>query len=135
MLTIKLKTKLKTKSKSKSKSKSKIIGSKQESVALKFLTKRNLKLICRNFNCKVGEIDIIMQDQEYLVFIEVRYRKLNSYVSACESVNYHKQQKIIRASTYYLLQHNLYDKTPIRFDIIAIDNHPIHPINWIKNAF
>ena len=137
MIKLGLNIKLKSKPKPISKpiSKSKLIGNKQELIALKFLTKRHLKLICRNFNCKVGEIDLIMQDGEYLVFIEVKYRKSSSYVNACESVSYHKQKKIIRASTYYLQIKNLYDQIPVRFDIIAIDDHPTHPINWIKNAF
>ena len=113
------------------------IGFKQEQVALNFLKKKGLKLISQNFSNKGGEIDIIMKDikKNEIIFIEVKYRKSNLYGTAAEMVTYQKQQKIINTSIYFLKKHNLYDKIPIRFDIIAINNDPISPIEWIQNAF
>ena len=111
------------------------IGAKQESIALKFLQQKGLKLITKNFRSKIGEIDLIMHDTTQIIFIEVRYRNLKSHGTPAETVNYTKQQKIIKTSTIYLIQNNLYDKVNIRFDIISINNDPVSPIEWIKNAF
>jgi len=112
-----------------------IYGFKQENIALKFLKKRGLKLIEQNYNTKLGEVDLIMREGNTIIFIEVRYRRSSAYGSACESVTYYKQQKIIKASTVYLQRNNLYDRVNIRFDIIAISSDSIHPIEWVKNAF
>ncbi len=111
------------------------IGDEKEALALKFLQNRGLKLITKNFNTKMGEIDIIMRDKYQIIFIEVRYRKSSSYGSAAESVSFNKQQKIIRTSLYYMQKAGLYEKVPFRFDIIAINDDPTCPIEWIKAAF
>jgi putative endonuclease len=111
------------------------IGFKQEKIALGFLRKKGLKLIKQNFNTKYGEIDIIMRDNTQIIFIEVKYRKSDLYGQASEMVTYSKQKKIINTSTCFLKKYNLYDKIPIRFDVISINNNPISPIEWIQNAF
>ena len=114
---------------------SNIIGSQQEKKALNFLKSKGLKLIKQNFNTKYGEIDIIMRDHNQIIFIEVKYRKSSLYGEASEMVTYSKQKKIINTSTCFLKKYNLYDKIPIRFDVISINNNPTSPIEWIQNAF
>ena len=111
------------------------IGDKKEATALKFLQHKGLKLITKNFNTKMGEIDIIMTDKSQIIFVEVRYRRSNSHGGAAESISFSKQKKIIRTSLYYLQTKGLYEKVPFRFDIIAIDDDPVCPIEWIQNAF
>jgi putative endonuclease len=107
-----------------------------ESVAFKHLKKFKLKKIEKNFNCKVGEIDLIMQDQDTLVFIEVKYRKNDDWVSASESVTKSKQRKIIKAAQLYLLQNKKYKDWNCRFDVVSIQGEKDSAeINWIKNAF
>jgi putative endonuclease len=109
------------------------IGFIAEKYACDYLQKQGLKLITSNYRCRVGEIDLIMQDNEFLVFIEVRARTSATHGNALESVNYFKQQKLIKAATYYLLQQKCMD-LPMRFDIFALDG--IKPtVNWVKNAF
>lgn len=88
----------------------------------------------RNYLCKMGEIDIIMQDRQTLVFVEVRYRKRSSFGSASESVTRSKQQKLIRAAQHYLSRHNQHHR-PCRFDVLAINGQADQPIEWIPNAF
>lgn len=85
-----------------------------------------------NFYCKIGEIDIIAKDEEYLVFVEVKYRKSKKKGDATEAVNFSKMRKICRTCDYYLFTHNYASDTNVRFDVVAIEEgHLKH----IKNAF
>lgn len=117
-----------------------MISSKQqgdiaEQDALEHLTTAGLVLIEKNFLSKLGEIDLIMSEGSQLVFIEVRYRKSNTYGSALESVNQQKQQRIIKTAQYYL-QQNTQSYENYRFDVVAIShNSDKNDINWVKNAF
>lgn len=116
-------------------------GAYTEDLACQFLERKGFKLIERNFNCRLGEIDLIMQDNNYLVFVEVRYRKNNNFGSAIESVTYNKQQKLIKAASWYLQQHSKLNKHPARFDVVSItgsiESHDLNSIdfNWVSNAF
>ena len=113
-----------------------ILGDYWEGVALVYLKKNKLKKIKRNFNCKVGEIDLIMMDNNTLVFVEVKYRKDEDWVSALEAVTKSKQRKIIKAAQLYLLQNNKYKELNCRFDVVSIQGNKQNPeINWIENAF
>lgn len=110
-------------------------GQEQEQQACDYLTVRGLQLIKKNYQCKVGEIDLIMRDKETLVFVEVRYRKQNSYGGGLESVTRDKQRKIIRTAQYYL-QTERCEEEPCRFDVVAITpNMAQEKIQWIKDAF
>ena len=106
-------------------------GQQAEEQARQFLVDKGLKLVCRNFSCKLGEVDLIMQDQQTLVFVEVRFRKTDRYGSAAESVTRSKQSRIIAASHYYLATQKL--NQPIRFDVIAISGNG--KFEWIPYAF
>lgn len=89
----------------------------------------------RNYHCQRGEIDLIMHDQDVLVFVEVRYRQSEKYGSALESVNLTKQSRIIHTAQFYLQQHPN-NHSPCRFDVVAISpNKPSPHITWVKNAF
>ena len=69
-----------------------------EDQACLFLQKKGLKLVEKNYRCRTGEIDLVMQDKKELVFVEVRYRANNDYGSALDSVDQQKIQKDERAS-------------------------------------
>jgi len=113
-----------------------ILGDYWENVAEKFLKKNHLKMVKRNFNCKMGEIDLIMQDNGILMFVEVKYRKNDDWVSALESVTKSKQAKVIKAAQLFLLQNKKYKDLICRFDVVAIQGEKHNAqINWIKNAF
>ena len=110
-------------------------GKHYEDLACRYLRKQGLKLLDRNYHCRRGEIDLIMRDQDSLIFIEVRYRRHAHYGSASESVNWHKQQRLIAAAEHYLL---LKFKSPpaARFDVIAISGETENiELEWIRNAF
>lgn len=106
-------------------------GESAEALALGWLTRQGLQPVARNYRCKAGEIDLIMQDGEQLVFVEVRYRGHKGFGSAVESVNPAKQRRLQRAAECYL--QGLRTLPPCRFDIIGIDGD--QRIEWIRNAF
>jgi len=108
------------------------LGDAAEKQACRFLTARGLRLIEENYRCFRGEIDLIMQDNEDIVFVEVRSRSSIKYGSAADSVTKTKQKKIIATATYFLQQKNWLHKTHSRFDIVGIQNTQF---DWIKNAF
>jgi len=107
------------------------IGNEGEKVALIYLESKGLKIIETNYRCKIGEIDIIARDYNTVVFIEVKYRKDIKMGRPYESVNYFKQNKIIKSAVWYAMEKNIYEM-PMRFDVLEIIGEDIH---WIKNAF
>ena len=108
-----------------------IKGEGAEEQAHNFLISKGLKPICRNYRCKLGELDLIMSDNQTLVVIEVRYRKTDQYGSAAESVTKIKQSRIIAATHIYLSSQKV--DRPIRFDVVAISGNG--NLEWIQNAF
>lgn len=108
-------------------------GQQSEAMACYYLEQQGCRLVSKNFRCRTGEIDLIMREQETLVFVEVRYRHQKNFGSGIESVNYAKRKKLLRTAEYYLLQQNLTDKVPCRFDIVDISQ--TSQIEWLKNAF
>jgi len=111
------------------------VGQQAEQWASEYLHKQGLKLVSQNYHCRRGEIDLIMTDQDILVFVEVRYRKTNTFGSALESIDLKKQTKIIFTAEHYLQQ-----KKPsfshFRFDVVAITGHQTNlDIIWVKDAF
>lgn len=111
---------------------SRLAGEQAELAACDYLCQQGLSLVEKNYWCKLGEIDLIMQDKNSLVFVEVRARSHSGYGGGEASVTHTKQRKLIKAATHYLVTHNKYDKIPCRIDVIAVDKQG--KINWIKNA-
>ena len=112
-------------------------GDVYEQAALDYLLKQKLNLIERNFRCKLGEIDLIMRDQEFLVFVEVKYRKSTSFGEPSEMVSPSKQKKICKTVQIYLQKHGLKEyNTFCRFDVVSIKGPATSTeITWLKNAF
>ncbi len=107
------------------------IGKQAESRAERFLLTKGLQLICRNYRCRWGEIDLIMKDKDELVFVEVRFRKYNAYGGALESIDYFKQKKIERAAQHYIQRfYNDANIPTCRIDVVAIEGETLH---WIDN--
>lgn len=109
-------------------------GNAAEDKALTYLQQQGLKLVARNFHSYVGEIDLIMRDKEYLVFIEVRQRTNTRFGGGIESITHTKRQKILKTADFYLLKHKVQDKFPLRFDMLSLDGKS-QAITWIKDAF
>ncbi len=85
-----------------------------------------------NYRCKMGEVDIIARDGEYLCFVEVKYREHMGAGSPEAAVDFRKQKRICRVCEFYMLQHHLSSSTAVRFDVVAILQEEIH---LHKNAF
>ncbi len=114
-----------------------VSGACAEKRALKFLQRQGLRLVRRNFRCRFGEIDIIMQDRNCLAIVEVRSRGSAGFESPALTVDEHKQQKIARTTLAFQAQSVHYRDWPIRFDVIAILGTDSGPgaIQWIQDAF
>lgn len=115
-------------------------------MACRYLQAQGLHLLERNYRCKLGEIDLVMRDAGSMVFVEVRYRRNNRFGSGAESVNRHKQAKLIATALHYLQSNKAAAKSPARFDVISVSLQGIAEhrqdspgdtagIQWIKNAF
>lgn len=112
------------------------LGFAMEDSALRHLEHNGLKLIKRNFHCKLGEIDLIMSDHGTLVFIEVRYRKNTAYGSPAATVNSGKQKKLVRSAQYFLQRHRRWREYPCRFDVVGISQAGgDFSYQWIQHAF
>jgi putative endonuclease len=112
------------------------IGNSAEKIAYKFLQKKHLTLILQNYQSKFGEIDLIMQDNETLVFVEVRYRTNDNFTTSVETVDTIKQQKIIKTAQLFLQEYPQFSESICRFDVVGIENSLKSPtIHWISDAF
>ena len=105
-----------------------------EDLARDYLLRQGLTWKASNYRSRMGEIDLIMQDGSYLVFIEVRARSVTKFGGALESVTYTKQCKIMKVAAYYLQCHASNAQYPCRFDVVALQGCP-PTIRWIQNAF
>ncbi|MFI3246177.1 MAG: YraN family protein [Ferrimonas sp.] len=106
-------------------------GDQAEQQAQRYLCQQGLRWVASNVRSRFGEIDLIMQDQQCLVFIEVKFRQNNHFGGAISAVTPTKQRKIHQTALWYLQQQGTLD-IPCRFDVVAITGEHIH---WLKNVF
>lgn len=99
-----------------------------------WLRAQGLTLVVRNWQCRLGEIDLIMQHDATLVFIEVRLRRAQHFGGALASVDANKQHKLFMAAQHYLSRHPYQAANPCRFDVVALEHSEAEP-QWIQNAF
>ena len=108
----------------------KVVGGYYESRAARYLQQQGLRLITKNFHCRYGEIDLVMRDQQTLVFVEVKYRKTTAFGGAISALTPQKLKKIELTVNYYLQKQNLnLNLVAYRIDLIAIENSTIR---WLK---
>lgn len=112
-------------------------GNITEDFAANYLVKQGLILQDKNCYSRLGEIDLIMKDNETFVFVEVKYRASAQFGGAIAAVSAKKQQKIHKTAAFYLQQSGLNEyNTPCRFDVIALQGNIDNlDITWLKNAF
>lgn len=113
------------------------IGDKGEKYAEHYLKKHKYKILERNYNARVGEIDIIAENEEKIAFVEVKTRHSNSVSEPYEAVDFRKQRRIIKTAMVYLAK-NETDKF-CSFDVCEVivnsSNLRLISINYIENAF
>jgi putative endonuclease len=97
---------------------SKISGAWGEAIAAEYLRKKRYKIVAAGYRCRFGEIDLIAQNKQTLVFVEVKLRKNADFAAAREYVNRAKQDRIRVTASMYLAQNPT--KLQPRFDVIEI---------------
>lgn len=105
-----------------------------EQWACDYLVSQGLRWVSSNYRCRMGEIDLIMRDGEYLVFVEVRARVSQAFGGALASVTLAKQKKLLKTAQIYTMNHPMRDQQALRFDVLSLDGNP-PVVTWIKNAF
>jgi putative endonuclease len=106
------------------------VGLAAEDRAAQFLTSQGYRVIERNFRSKFGEIDLIAQDGETLVFVEVKARSSNLFGNPEDAVDHHKLEHIRKAGEYYV---SLHANLPIlhRIDVVSIEGESIKLIQVV----
>ena len=110
-------------------------GRSGEDLACAYLRGRGLRVVERNFRCRVGEIDVVAREGDVTVFVEVKERRGVSHGTAVESVSAGKRGRLVRAARLYAARHGL-SELLLRFDLLAIDWGPLGPrIRHERGAF
>ncbi len=112
-------------------------GEQGERQAEDWLHTRGLRTVVRNYQCRAGEIDLVMldpnpTDTEVLAFVEVRLRGTGAYVDGIDSVDEHKQRRLVAAARHFLMSHPEWSEHACRFDVIGISDGDLR---WIPGAF
>ena len=109
-------------------------GQSAEQFALRFLQQQGYVLVARNYRNRRGEIDLIVENEDMMLIVEVRYRSNPNFGLASETVDVRKQARIIQCAEHYLARHPS-DKQ-VRLDVITITPATPEPrLSWIKDAF
>lgn len=112
-------------------------GRMAEDLALRYLQRQQLTLLERNFRSRFGEIDLIMRENNTIIFVEVRARKTAAFLHPAESVNHAKRSKIRKTSQVFMQKNATLDRFNLRFDVIALTGSEARgmKIEWFKEAF
>ncbi len=111
------------------------VGNDGENRAALFLESRGYTIIARNWRTRFGEIDIIAQKSDLLVFAEVKTLPSGGLETLAHELNLRKQKRIIETSKFFLAKHRQYNNSKIRFDVLAIDVPELEPVYHIEDAF
>ena len=95
------------------------LGRKGEALAKRYLKKQGYRRLADNYKTRQGEIDLVMQQDDTIVFTEVKTRRHENFTEAETVVNYGKQQRISATAQHFIHQHQLHDH-PCRFDVVVI---------------
>lgn len=95
------------------------LGRTGERLAADALTRQGYRILEKNFRCRYGEIDLIAEQQEDLVFVEVKTRRGEAWGRPEEAVTVRKQRKIAQVALYYLDMHDCGER-PWRVDVVAV---------------
>jgi len=124
------------------------LGQWAEQQALALLQAQGFALIVTNYHCRYGEIDLIVQNDQELIFVEVKARSATQYAQSCETISFSKQKKIMKSALYFLNTHPQFQQFYCRFDVICFDffqqfaktiqqdfSKFTYDQQWIENAF
>ena len=113
-----------------------IFGQEGESAAEQYLRDKGYRILARNVRSSVGELDLVAEDGQVLVFVEVKARRTDAFGGAIHAVHQRKQEKLIQLAAQYLARHHLKDR-PCRFDVVLLQGTSAEAsqIEHIQNAF
>ena len=116
----------------------KLVGSWGEALAADYLRKKKYSLVAMNYATRWGEIDLIMHNRRYVVFVEVKLRKSDRFARAAEFVDARKQEKLRKTALLWLSEHET--ELQPRFDVVEIyapqgEKTPRPIINHMEDAF
>lgn len=97
---------------------SNLAGTWGEAVAAEYLRKKHYSVVASNYRCRFGEIDLIVRNRKYLVFVEVKLRKNQAFAMAREYVDYNKQNRLRTTASFYLSENPT--ELMCRFDVIEV---------------
>ena len=107
-------------------------GEAAENLAVAFLEREGLRILERNYRCKMGEIDLVAQSGDVTVFVEVRARSSEAFGGAGESITAAKRARLIRAARHYLARHR--GERACRFDVVLVRGAE-QRVEWLPGAF
>lgn len=110
-------------------------GREGEDTARQFLEQQGLTFVEANFSCDIGEIDLVMLDQDCLVFVEVKFRTLEHFATILEQIRPAQCQRIRQVAQFYIIKKRLNEHTtPMRFDVVAVVG-AMNELVWLEDAF
>ena len=107
-------------------------GVEAEAMAAAFLEHKGLKILARNYRCRLGEIDLVAREGGTTVFVEVRSRGSSAFGGAAASITAAKRQRLLKAARHYISRQRVLPQC--RFDALLIEGEPPR-IEWLRNAF
>jgi putative endonuclease len=107
-------------------------GTLAENSAAAFLEAQGFVIVARNFQRRVGELDVIARDGPLLLIVEVRTRADDRFGGAAASISYAKQRRIALTAGLFLDQHPELRRCQVRFDVIVVRNGSVE---WLRHAF
>lgn len=111
-------------------------GADWEQAARRELERAGLRLRAANVRYRFGELDLVMDDADVLVFVEVRYRQGSGFGGGAASVDARKRARLARAAAAYLAGAPALARRTCRFDVVSVQGEPDAPrFDWIRNAF
>ncbi len=111
-------------------------GQTSERLAEQFLVSKGYRIVERNLRTSLGELDLVAEDGDVLVFVEVKGRTTDAFGGARLAVDHRKRQKLIKLASQYLAKRHLSDKA-CRFDVVLVQGEPTPKgqIEHLQNAF
>lgn len=117
-------------------------GMRAEALSAEFLRRAGLRILARNWRCRHGEIDLVAEDGDTLVFAEVRLRRPGLFGGAAESITAAKRARLLAAASLYAARLRQRPspvarmrERPMRFDVLLLDSLAPPRIEWIRDAF
>ncbi len=107
-----------------------------EELAYHDLKRRGYKVLLRNYECALGEIDMIAKESGFLVFVEVKTRSSEAMGHPAEAVTHEKRRQIVRVAKYYVQRYGIHD-VACRFDVVAVHLPPHEEpvVEILRSAF